>query len=125
MDRIVPNHKTMQYYQMKKDNYSGISLTVMQATRLLWEYSAQMCCLWENSPYGGLFPVCSRINHSCRPNVHHFWDEEAKTENIYAIRDIAEGEEILTSYLYPVFKTREERRRELQRKLRFVCNCSV
>ncbi|KAI6779913.1 SET domain-containing protein-like protein [Emericellopsis cladophorae] len=52
-----------------------------------------------NGNEAGLFPLASRINHSCVPNTVHSWDEERGELRTHVIRDIQDGEEI-TSY-YP------------------------
>lgn len=80
--------------------------------------------LGVGSTRGGLFPQISRINHSCRPNVHHSWCEKLGKEVIYASSPIAQGQEILTTYLEPYAST-EERRRILVTDFRFICRCDV
>ncbi|KAF9361826.1 hypothetical protein BGX34_006873 [Mortierella sp. NVP85] len=71
-----------------------------------------------------VYRIISRINHSCVPNVTHTWNPRTKKETIYAIKDIPEGAEILTSYLLP-FMTRAERQERLFRSFRFTCQCEV
>ena len=71
-----------------------------------------------------VFPVVSRINHSCKPNVYHSWNTFLNEETVYAIRDIRENEEILTSYVI-AYKTRKDRITELEKKFRFTCTCEV
>jgi hypothetical protein len=71
-----------------------------------------------------VYRIISRINHSCAPNVTHTWNPRTKKEYIYAINDIPEGAEILTSYLLP-FMTRAERQERLSRSFRFTCQCEI
>ncbi len=40
----------------------------------------------------------SRINHSCRPNASRAYDEAARVNIIFALKDIQEGEEISMTY---------------------------
>lgn len=66
-------------------------------------------------------PETSRINHSCLPNVHHCWNNFLGAETVHAVRDILEGEEILTTYI----DIREDffRRQERLDKYGFQCTC--
>jgi len=72
---------------------------------------------------GAVYRIISRINHSCAPNVTYSWNSRTKKEYVYAIKDIPEGNEILTSYLLP-FMTRAERQEGLQ-TFRFTCRCEI
>lgn len=70
----------------------------------------------------GIYPTLSLINHSCDPNVvrHSYGD----TCVVRAIKNIAEGEEIVDNYgaLYPL-TVRSERRITLEPQYYFKCNC--
>eukprot|EP00808_Paulinella_micropora_P027310 g45810.t1 len=46
----------------------------------------------------GLFPVAARLNHSCRPNVHHSFDEVKDRLVVYAVTQIKKDQELFTSY---------------------------
>jgi hypothetical protein len=75
----------------------------------------------------GIFLQCSRFNHSCSPNARYSWNPQAKRLRIYALRDIARGDEILVTYLggRNVYgSTRAERRVRLQLR-GFTCYCDV
>ena len=57
-------------------------------------------CRDNGASYVGL--CISRVNHSCRPNAARIYDETARVEILYALRDIQPGEEICFSYdLFP------------------------
>lgn len=71
-----------------------------------------------------IFPTVSRLNHSCRRNVYHHWNESRQAEVVHALREIDVGEEILTSYIDP-YGSREERRAKLRRMYGFECECEV
>lgn len=66
-------------------------------------------------------PEASRINHSCLPNVHHCWNKSIERETVHAVRDIAAGEEILTTYV-KVCIDHVEREKQLNR-YGFSCDC--
>jgi hypothetical protein len=80
-----------------------------------------------NADSAGIFLQCSRFNHSCSPNARYSWNPEIKRLRIYALRDIARGDEILVSYLSSrnVYgSTRAKRQARLQLR-GFTCNCVV
>jgi hypothetical protein len=71
----------------------------------------------------GLFPLLSRFNHSCAPNSK-IPNPESDRESlaIFAVKDIAAGEEITFCYRSDFFaRTLYERHRLLQ----FTCNCEA
>jgi hypothetical protein len=51
-----------------------------------------------DSPIGAVYPTTCLINHSCIPNAHNNWDDQANHETIYAIHPISAGEEISIAY---------------------------
>jgi hypothetical protein len=65
----------------------------------------------------------SRINHSCQPNAKHTWNEKLKQQTVYAIRPIAEDEELFLSYL--AGGTSEERKETLKEHFGFDCTCEL
>ena len=71
----------------------------------------------------GLFPKTARINHSCRPNAGNWWSGSTQRRIIYAMRDIAEGEEIKVSYI-PLLKSRGDRQARLK-QYGFTCDCEA
>ncbi|KAF9434491.1 hypothetical protein BGZ76_007926 [Entomortierella beljakovae] len=80
--------------------------------------------LGEDAIEGAVYRVISRINHSCAPNCRHSWNSMTKKEYVYAVCDIDEGDEILTSYIDPL-AIHEDRRRKLFQNFKFKCQCSV
>ncbi|TBU60116.1 SET domain-containing protein [Dichomitus squalens] len=75
-----------------------------------------------NAPKAGIFLDGSRFNSSCQPNVNNYWNEDLQKITFWATSDIASGEELCMCY-GDTFKTREDRRRQLQSSFRFVCQC--
>ncbi|KAL8686652.1 MAG: hypothetical protein Q9218_006958 [Villophora microphyllina] len=65
----------------------------------------------------------SRINHSCLPNVNHTWNKNIGAETIHAARDIAAGEEPLTTYI-PGSRTYDQRKQALS-IYGFTCSCKA
>eukprot|EP00435_Cladocopium_sp_Y103_P065027 s349_g26.t2 len=80
----------------------------------------------EGTEAMAVFNTVARFNHSCVPNVHNSWNMETKTETLYAVRDIAKGQELCTTYLNPndLYRPCRERRGLLQR-LKFTCGCEA
>ncbi|KAL0929781.1 uncharacterized protein CTRU02_215211 [Colletotrichum truncatum] len=83
---------------------------------------------WPGSDYDAMFAVhanISKINHSCRPNAAPQWDWDLFAHNLYAVRDVAAGEEITISYLganYALLPS-QERKQYLNSSLGFDCVC--
>ena len=69
-----------------------------------------------------IFLLGSRFNSSCEPNINNYWNENLGEITFWAVRDIAEGEELCICYGNPL-GTRADRRRKLEAAFRFVCNC--
>jgi len=72
----------------------------------------------------GIYPTMARINHSCKPNAHHFFNEEDGTEEVVVMEPIKAGEEITISYIR-TFCSRNFRQELLQDKFGFRCTCCV
>ena len=82
---------------------------------------------FHNEDSAGIFLHCSRFNHSCCPNATYSWHPEVKRLRIYALRDIARGDEISISYsgsTVSYSSTRTERQAQFQRR-GFTCKCAV
>ncbi|EWC47870.1 hypothetical protein DRE_02752 [Drechslerella stenobrocha 248] len=71
----------------------------------------------------GLFPRAARLNHSCAPNVFHRYNPLIRRLTVHALRDIAAGEELLTSYIDICHPT--VTRRQLLRHWGFRCCCTA
>lgn len=71
----------------------------------------------------GMYQFLCRLNHSCRPNVHHQWNSLLKRQTIYAIRSIKAGEELFTAYFDCSGLTSQQRQCLTLAKWNFVCKC--
>ena len=81
-----------------------------------------------DSDHSGIFLEVSRFNHSCSPNARYSWNPDIKRMRVYALRDIACGDEIFVSYLASrsVYgSSREERQTGLMKKYMFTCACTA
>jgi hypothetical protein len=70
----------------------------------------------------GLFPMISRINSDCRPNAHYRYCEAQLHGCIYAVRDIATGEELTICYVDQLLN-KAERQDLMKKNFGFVCDC--
>ena len=72
----------------------------------------------------GVFLRISRLNHACSPNCEVVWKDESQCQEVVAIRDIENGDELTICYLNIEnrMKTAEERKKIL-RPYGFCCSC--
>ncbi|KAI3390900.1 hypothetical protein diail_8429 [Diaporthe ilicicola] len=75
------------------------------------------------SSIGGVYATICLINHSCVPNSHNNWNDDARHETIHAIRPVKAGEEITVSYDKGGPST--ARRAFLKEAFGFDCGCST
>jgi hypothetical protein len=71
----------------------------------------------------GLFPTFCRMNHSCAPNTSWGYDAGSAMMQVYASRDIKQGEEITDSYT-ELARPHARRAKELA-NWGFRCECFV
>ncbi|PYH76157.1 TPR domain protein [Aspergillus uvarum CBS 121591] len=75
-----------------------------------------------NAFNGGVFPLGSRMNHSCIPNTDFSYNWSIEKETFHAIRDIRAGEELTIMYTKLTNRDRIKRQVELD-KWGFRCTC--
>ena len=63
------------------------------------------------------------MNHSCRPNAQHSWNEKLQREVVHAVREIREGDELTLSYSAGGPST--VRKKEMKTYFGFDCACEV
>lgn len=72
----------------------------------------------------GIFLMAARFNHSCVPNAYFQYNPRIGQLTIFAISRIEKDDEILVNYKYEdIYKSRDERRQNLQRGYHFTCEC--
>ena len=74
---------------------------------------------------GGLFLTLARMNHSCLPNVNHYWREDLQQTLIFACRSIDVGDEMCTIYGPSDFMDTKSRREYLNERFAFICQCRM
>jgi SET domain len=72
----------------------------------------------------GLFPLISRLNSHCTPNVHYNWNENTGSSTIYSVSKISKGDEIVNCYI-GLYISRLERMRYLWGNFGFSCSCKT
>lgn len=70
----------------------------------------------------GIFPLISRLNSHCIPNVHYNFDEKKGKSTIYCISPIKKGEEIVNCYI-GLYIPKIERMKYLWGNFGFPCSC--
>jgi SET domain len=72
----------------------------------------------------GIFPLISRLNSHCTPNVHYSWNEKRNKSTIYSVTNILKGEEIVNCYI-GLYIIRLERMKYLWKNFGFSCSCKT
>jgi hypothetical protein len=85
-------------------------------------YTKHIFNSFEGFEYGPLYlPNFAKLNHSCTPNTHFFFDKETGYMNLIALKNINIDEEINISYLEN--KKIDNHKEYLKDHYGFVCNC--
>ncbi|KAG6026463.1 hypothetical protein E4U19_002588 [Claviceps sp. Clav32 group G5] len=71
-----------------------------------------------------IFLEACRINHDCKNNAVHQWNDNIQQGTVHAMRDIQPGEEITISYVFSL-KSRETRQKQLKDSFDFTCSCHL
>jgi hypothetical protein len=88
-------------------------------------YDTNSFRLGPHESNGGVFLTIARMNHSCRPNVNHYWRSNLQMTIVYACRDIQLGEELCTIYGPSEWMDTLSRRQFLYDRFHFTCNCDM
>lgn len=74
----------------------------------------------------GFYPIFSKMNHSCASNTINAADGNTVKVNVFAEIDIAEGEELTTSYLHaPNMCMSKRKRNKFLLQYLFKCDCNI
>ncbi|TRX87804.1 hypothetical protein FHL15_011297 [Xylaria flabelliformis] len=112
--KLLPNDKQREFLSLH-NNFPG-----QYAFAGIMRTNALPC--GPGSSVGGIYSTICLINHSCIPNAHNNWNEEAQHETIHATRNILAGEEILISYAN---EPSQARQRKLRESFGFQCSCEL
>ena len=72
----------------------------------------------------GIFPLISRLNSHCTPNVHYNWDGKSGQSTIYCVSNIKKGDEIVNCYI-GLYMRRLDRMKYLWNNFGFPCSCKA
>ena len=72
----------------------------------------------------GIFPVISRLNSHCTPNVHYNYNDKSGKSTIYCVSKILKGDEIVNCYI-GLYIPRIERMKYLWGNFGFPCSCNT
>ncbi|KAJ7687815.1 hypothetical protein B0H17DRAFT_1135988 [Mycena rosella] len=84
-------------------------------------------CVGDDTFSRGLCETICRVNHTCyspkaRPNAAYYWNTSSKEEELRALKEIHEGEEIQVSYMEDI-QNYEDPLAQLRQKFAFDCSC--
>lgn len=71
----------------------------------------------------GIFPLFSRMNHSCRPNIYEYYWPSLHKLYIRASEDIGAGDQLFSTYISLLLPLRQ--RRKALKPWGFICQCSA
>jgi hypothetical protein len=110
------SREDQRHYLSLHNNYAGAN-----PFNGIFKTNALPC--GPDSPVGAVYPTICLINHDCRPNSYHNWNDSTSTETIHASRDIKAGEEITISYAGG--ETSHQRLAKLETAFGFKCTCEL
>lgn len=90
-------------------------------------YSIHMYNSWGQTENGfemGIFPIFSRINHSCSPNAFHEYNKILKQLTVHALRDIKAGDQIFITYVDAAGYPSDMRDQKLEPSF-IDCHCAI
>ncbi|EFX05031.1 set domain containing protein [Grosmannia clavigera kw1407] len=99
-DELVPAicQRVRKLSRENQREFLSLANTLPHSHPLVGTFRSNML---ECRPLSGLFGVyatAGRINHSCRPNVHHSWDDEKMRQVFCVLQPIRAGDEITITY---------------------------
>lgn len=96
-----------------------------RALRRFLIFVANKMGMGRDCAYGeGLFPLCSRINHSCSPNAVSTYSPNIERLMVHASRPIKAGEQVFVEYTNVTFQVKGSRQSTLQ-NWGFHCQCKA
>ena len=126
IQRMILEKTVKRMKEDERDQFMGLTdkTATNSNTKSAWGVFLTNALPMGNYTVLGIYPTVARINHSCKPNAHHFYNEDDRTEEVWAMEPIRAGEEINISYIR-TFCSKNFRQELLQDKFGFYCSCSV
>ncbi|KAJ6593480.1 hypothetical protein B0H19DRAFT_1365554 [Mycena capillaripes] len=122
VDRMRPDHRAafMALANCHTEDGSGLLLGITRTNGLCVSgLRPGVTGKWGN--YSATCKYISRLNHSCSPNTQPLFDEVSLSYRLWAVRDIAAGEELTFQYIDVVCDAAT--RNEALKPYAFVCTC--
>ncbi|KAI1656743.1 hypothetical protein F4813DRAFT_363125 [Daldinia decipiens] len=122
------------FYKSKKLKNNDGRLLKGRKLRKMVNKTINLCIIYlvnnvqlgPGGKYGsGVFPLYTRINHSCVPNAYNSWNPTLERLTIHAIHDIKAGEQIFVDYIGKTCRTRNQRGFSLYTAWGITCNCAA
>ncbi|KAI1401169.1 SET domain-containing protein [Hypoxylon fuscum] len=127
-------HQVWGFYKAKKwKDKEGNSLQGKKLQKIV-KRTIDLCVIYftnnvqlgPEGKYGsGIFPLFSRMEHSCVPNAHNSWNPTLERLTIHAIHDIKADEQIFVDFIGNVNRTRQQRAASLITTWGIICNCQA
>ncbi|KAI1331456.1 hypothetical protein F5Y16DRAFT_422983 [Xylariaceae sp. FL0255] len=118
-----------KYLALKGDHHllSQIDIFFLERAQKSDDKNADVCAIFLTNHTGmnedgfAVYHLFSRINHSCSPNAASVYHQNSGQMRVYALKDLAEGDEVLISYGIDLLQPHEQR----SALLKFDCKCPV
>ncbi|KAI1648671.1 uncharacterized protein F4817DRAFT_333716 [Daldinia loculata] len=133
-ERGFVDNRVWCFYKSRKLKNSDGSLLKGKKLRIIVNKTINRCIIYlvnnvqlgPDGKYGsGVFPLYTRINHSCVPNAYNSWNPTLERLTIHAIHDIKAGEQIFVDYIGNTCRTRKQRGLSLYTAWGITCNCAA
>uniref|UniRef100_A0A0G4HKK8 SET domain-containing protein n=1 Tax=Chromera velia CCMP2878 TaxID=1169474 RepID=A0A0G4HKK8_9ALVE len=101
--------------------FESNAIDLMSASKATWKADAETAA---RKNLCGVFPIGSKLNHSCRANCCTVWNELSNRLEVYALKRVEQGEELTIEYTGP-FETFKSRQTTLMTNWGFRCECEL
>ncbi|KAJ7030028.1 hypothetical protein C8F04DRAFT_1115115 [Mycena alexandri] len=124
VDRMSPNDRAayMQLANSHKEDGSGPCFGILR-TNGLGISGLRPDVEGAAGRYSAVAKYISRLNHSCSPNTQPLFDKASLSYQLFAVRDIAAGEEL--TFQYTDVGVPAAQRNEELKPYDFVCTCTA
>ena len=110
--------------ELEKEIFASLHDSTQKPGQLKTFYGIAQTNGFDIGTTTGIFPILTRVNHACRPNINYFWDKHERIMKVYAQQYIEDGQEIFNSYIFLLADTKT-RQKNLNDSFKFVCKCQL
>nr|GAT51523.1 predicted protein [Mycena chlorophos] len=117
--RMTPERRDA-FFKLHNNDGSGPINGIVATNAIVWD-NLRPGLTGGRGDYTAVCDLISRLNHSCSPNTQATYSRVQFAFNIYAVRNIAQGEELTFQYFNTLVPAKE--RAELCKPYGFKCDC--